>query len=61
MEATMPEYLGDSVYIKVDGDCLVLYLDNGDGPHTEIVLEPQVYRSMRRYVREHMPQAERLA
>jgi hypothetical protein len=47
-------YLGDSVYVRpwnIDPECLVLYLDNGEGPHNEIVLEPEVLEEFIRYER----------
>ncbi len=41
-------YLGDSVYVRYEGwgTAIRLYLDNGSGPHTEIVLEPEVLNSL---------------
>ncbi len=35
-------YLGDSVYFRLEPPFVVLYLDNGEGPHTTIYLEPEV-------------------
>lgn len=34
-----PRYLGDSVYVRVKGGMVNLYLNNGEGDHTEIYLE----------------------
>lgn len=42
-------YLGDSVYAHFDGFAIVLCLDNGRGPHSEIVLEPAVYAALIRF------------
>ena len=40
---TEPTYLGDSVYARPwPPNGVVIYLDNGHGPHTEIYLEPSV-------------------
>ena len=44
-----PRYLGDSVYARTEGSTLVLYLDNGDGEHTRIVMEPEVVKAFDRY------------
>ncbi len=44
-----PEYLGDSVYADWDGR-LILYLDNGLGRDSMIVLEPEVIESMYKYI-----------
>lgn len=33
------KYLGDSVYVCVEDGFIKLYLDNGTGPHTIILLE----------------------
>ena len=46
------EYLGDSVYVEHDGFAYVLSTRNGypDDPRNVIVLEPEVLRSLMRYV-----------
>ena len=46
------EYLGDSVYVEYDGWSLVLTTENGyhDDPRNRIVLEPEVYAALARYV-----------
>jgi hypothetical protein len=45
-------YLGDSVYVEFDGEIVVLTTENGlpDDPRNRIVLEPNVYASLVRYV-----------
>jgi hypothetical protein len=43
-------YLGDSVYIKKEGHVLKLFLDNGEGPHAIIYLEPEVQIALVRYI-----------
>lgn len=43
------EYLGDSVYADFDGYYIILYLNNGDGPFSTIMLEPQVFQSLLEY------------
>jgi hypothetical protein len=45
----MSEYLGDSVYADFDGYHVILYLNNGDGAHSQIFLEPQVLFALDRY------------
>lgn len=44
------EYLGDSVYVAFDGYSLVLTTENGFGPSNTIVLEPNVYEALTKYV-----------
>jgi hypothetical protein len=41
-------YLGDSVYVRYEGwgTAIRLYLDNGSGAHTTIVLEPEVHAAL---------------
>lgn len=54
-ERPEPSYLGDSVYVRMEGPCFVLYLDNGYGEHTTIVMEPEAMEAFdryRKYVRE---------
>ena len=43
------EYLGDSVYVDNDGFMVRLYTDNGNGPRSEIFLEPSVMIGLLRY------------
>ncbi len=45
------DYLGDGVYVKFDGYHIVLYLDNGFGPHSPIALEPDVMDKLARYTK----------
>jgi len=45
------EYLGDSVYVNHDGFGLDIHLNNGEGPHTNIYMEPQVFQSLLTYIR----------
>ena len=44
------EYLGDSVYALFDGYNMTLYLDNGYGPKSQIVLEPEVMNAFLNFV-----------
>lgn len=46
------KYLGDSVYIRWAGYDFVLYLDNGTGEKSNIVLEPEVMRALIEFVRD---------
>jgi hypothetical protein len=48
----MKEYIGDSVYIEFDGYALVLTTENGlpNDPSNRIVLEPEVYESLTKFV-----------
>ncbi len=54
-----PAYLGDSVYAAPshpDGERLKLYLDNGAGKHAIIVIEPEVWTALKKYVERSFPQ-----
>ena len=42
-------YLGDSVYVELDGGMLKLTTENGLGPSNTIFLEPEVFISLKRY------------
>jgi len=44
------DYLGDSVYVSFDGFALVLTTENGMYASNTIVLEPEVYSDLVRYV-----------
>jgi hypothetical protein len=46
------QYLGDSIYVDFDGVALVLRTENGypDDPRNRIVLEPEVYEALAKYV-----------
>ena len=45
------QYLGDSVYVQFDGQYYVkLYLDNGMGEHTVIMMEPEVVISFVKFL-----------
>jgi len=45
------DYLGDSVYIEFVGDGVRLYLDNGEGAHTEIFMEGYVIDAFQRFIK----------
>jgi hypothetical protein len=45
-------YLGDSVYATSDYGRIKLYLDNGNGPHTTIYLEQEVYDALVKFATE---------
>lgn len=49
-DATAKAYLGDSVYVEVDGGMLKLTTDNGFGPSNTIYLEAAVYHALTQYV-----------
>jgi hypothetical protein len=49
-EHKIKKYLGNSVYAEFDGYAIVLTTDNGYGSSTPIVLEPNTYESLTRYV-----------
>ena len=44
------EYLGDGAYVDFDGYALVLTTENGIHVTNRIVLEPEVYSALVRYV-----------
>lgn len=48
----MKEYLGDSVYVEFDGYSFILTTENGypDDPRNRIVLDPEVYEALLRFV-----------
>lgn len=48
----MKSYLGDGVYVDFDGFSLVLTTENGIEVTNTIVLEPEVYSELTRYVAE---------
>jgi hypothetical protein len=43
-------YLGDSVYVAFDGYQITLTTNNGEGPSNTIILEPEVYQALIRFV-----------
>jgi hypothetical protein len=43
-------YLGDSVYARFDGYSIILTTENGYGPSNTIVMEPEVYSSLEKWV-----------
>jgi hypothetical protein len=45
-------YLGDGAYVDCDGYAIVLTTENGIAVTNTIVLEPDVYRALVRYVAE---------
>jgi len=50
MWAVRKEYLGDGVYVEWDGNGLVLTTENGVRKTNTIVLEPEVYTNLTKYV-----------
>lgn len=46
----MKEYLGDGCYVSWDGQALTLTTENGIDVTNTIVLEPEVYAALNRYV-----------
>jgi hypothetical protein len=52
MRETMEKaYLGDSVYVEIEGGMFKLTTNNGypDDPRNVIFLEPEVYMALKRY------------
>lgn len=49
------QYIGDSVYAEFMGYEIVLTTENGlpSDPSNKIVLEPQVFKALLRYAKEH--------
>jgi hypothetical protein len=48
--STHKDYLGDGVYVDFDGFSLVLTTENGVETTNTMILEPQVYEALTRYV-----------
>ena len=48
--------MGDSVYVRFDGNGLKLTTENGYGPTNTIYIEPEVWRALTEYV-EHIRKA----
>lgn len=46
----MKEYLGDGVYVEYNGYAIVLTADGSYGTNNTIVLEPDVYFALLKYV-----------
>ncbi len=46
----MKQYIGDAVYVDFDGFGIVLTTEDGIRVTNRIVLEPQVYSALVRYV-----------
>lgn len=44
------QYLGDSVYADFDGFAVILTTENGLGPSNTIILDPEVYEALQKYV-----------
>lgn len=49
-EESLKQYLGDSVYVEYDGFSLILTTENGLGPSNTIILEPDVYKNLVKFV-----------
>ncbi len=45
-------YLGDGVYVEMDGSMLKLFTDNGYGPREVIYLEPEVFDALVQYAKQ---------
>ena len=50
MTAIAKSYIGDGVYVEFDGYYLILTTENGIETTNRIVLEPDVYRFLTKYV-----------
>jgi len=48
-EPPTKEYLGDGVYARFDGYSIQITTENGIETTNDILLEPEVYRALRRY------------
>lgn len=48
---TNEEHLGDGVYVAQDGDEMVIYLDNGYGPHSMIYVDAYVWSKLEAWVK----------
>ena len=44
------QYIGDGCYVDFDGNSLILTTENGISETNRIVLEPEVYTSLTKYV-----------
>lgn len=52
---TNKDYLGDSVYVDIENDGLMLTTENGDGPPSnDIYLDRAVFEALLRYVERHV-------
>jgi hypothetical protein len=49
------EYLGDSVYAEYANGVLQIFLNNGQGRFSDIVLEPEVFVALVEFVRIYCP------
>ena len=45
-------YIGDGVYVDFDGFSLILTTEDGISVQNTIVLEPQVYEELQKYVKQ---------
>ena len=54
-------YLGDSVYVEIEGGMFKLSTENGmpTDPSNVIFLEPEVYEALKRYAEHHLSANER--
>lgn len=43
-------YIGDSVYAEFNGYGIVLTTENGNGASNRIILEPQIWQSLKEWV-----------
>lgn len=48
----MKTYLGDSVYVNVEGGMVVLTTENGMGPNNEIYMESEVLEGFMAFLEE---------
>ena len=46
------QYLGDGCYVSFDGYSLVVTTENGMGAQNIVVMEPDVYASLRRFAQD---------
>lgn len=52
------QYIGDGAYVDYDGFALILTTENGISIQNTVVLEPEVWESLKRYVESLMPERE---
>jgi hypothetical protein len=55
------EYIGDGCYVAFDGYALVLTTENGISVQNTIVLEPEVWTALKRYVERLKDESDRAA
>lgn len=53
------EYIGDSVYVRINENGeVVLALNNGEGPYSEITLEEETLYNFQKFIEQTLLEAE---